>query len=245
MQNHDVVIDTEGLQGPQLSSLGLKSFDEEYSNEGSVRFIKRLQCILSRDRLQDGELFKLNIFPICANSTPLKAIPTLFSDVIKRMDGWGDSGKINPFDDIYYIVFQITVRMATCRELAEDSTAVDQLFGLFWKLQKSATPVGVLLPWFPSKAKRDKNQANADLYNFLSGYIDSRRSAQESGSDAIDLLIAQGVHNTAITGVSRSHVLFAGSLINLFQFVNNVIFAGIANTGIMCACLVNSRWANG
>ena len=133
------------------------------------------------------------------------------------MDGWGDSGKINPFDDIYYVVFQMTVRMATCREFADDSVTVDQLFGLYWKLEKSATPVGVLLPWFPSKANRDKMKANADMYNLLSGYVGSRRSAQESGSDAIDLLIAQGDDDSAIIGVSRPHILFAESLIKFIS----------------------------
>ena len=129
------------------------------------------------------------------------------------MDGWGDSGKINPFNDVYYLVFQMTVRMTTCSELAEDWAAIDRLFALYWKLEKSATPVALLLPWLPSNARRDKMQATADMYNMLSGYIDSRRSAQESGSDAIDLLIARGEDNTNIIGVSRLHVLFAGCLI--------------------------------
>ena len=129
------------------------------------------------------------------------------------MDGWGDSGKINPFNDVYYLVFQMTVRMTTCSELAEDWAAIDRLFGLYWKLEKSATPVALLLPWLPSNARRDKMQATADMYNMLSGYVDSRKSAQESGSDAIDLLIARGEDNTNIIGVSRLHVLFAGCLI--------------------------------
>ena len=151
--------------------------------------------------------------PFCANSTLSKALPTLFSDIIKRMDGWGDSGKINPFNDVYYLVFQMTVRITTCSELAEDWAAIDRLFGLYWKLEKSATPVGLLLPWLPSNARRDKKQATADMYNMLSGYVHSRKSAQESGSDAIDLLIARGDDNTSIIGVSRLHVLFAGCLI--------------------------------
>ena len=129
------------------------------------------------------------------------------------MDGWGDSGKINPFNDVYYLVFQMTVRMTTCSELAEDWAAIDRLFGLYWKLEKSATPVGLLLPWLPSNARRDKMQATSDMYNMLSGYVDSRRSARKSGSDAIDLLIARGEDNTNIIGVSRLHVLFAGCLI--------------------------------
>ena len=54
-------IDTEGSQVPQVSSLALMSSAEEYSNDESMKFIKRLQCIISRDRLQDGEPFTLNI----------------------------------------------------------------------------------------------------------------------------------------------------------------------------------------
>ena len=54
-------IDTEGPQAPQLSSLGLKSFEDEYSNDQFMKFMKSLQWIMSRDRLQDGEPFTLNI----------------------------------------------------------------------------------------------------------------------------------------------------------------------------------------
>ena len=143
------------------------------------------------------------------------------------MDGWGDSGKINPFNDVYSFIFQMTVRMATCRELAEDEVAVDRLFGLFWKLEKTATPVGLLLPWLPSKAIRDKKQATADMYNTVFGYIASRRSARESGSDAIDLLIAQGDDNVTIVEVSWSHVLFARCLIPSIA---------VRSQGHLCGC---------
>ena len=98
--------------------------------------------------------------------------------------------------------------MATCRELAEDLPTVDRLLGLYWKLEKSATLLGLVLPWLPSKASRNKKQANADMYNILSSYIDSRRSAQEAGSDTIDLLIAQGDVNPAIVTVGL-HLLFS------------------------------------
>lgn len=155
--------------------------------------------------MQDGERYILHVvgYFIFANDNALKVLPTLFSDITKRMEGWGDTGKINPFDDVYKFVFQMTVRMATCKELAEDWAAIDRLFGLYWKLEKSATMVGLLLPWLPSKARRDKKQATADMYSMLSGYVDSRRSVQETGSDAIDLLIEKGDNNTDIIGVSR------------------------------------------
>lgn len=118
------------------------------------------------------------------------------------MEVWGDEGTFNPFHDVYNFVFQMTVRMATCRELSEDRAAVDRLFDLYWKLEKAATPISILLPWFPGKARKDKKQANTDLYMMLSGYVDTRRSAEEPTSDAIDVLIAQGEDNPAIVGVS-------------------------------------------
>ena len=37
----------------------------------------------------------------------------LFNDINNRMDGWGAEGKINPFQDIYGLVFHVTVRMAS------------------------------------------------------------------------------------------------------------------------------------
>ena len=183
-------------------------------------------------------------FPIYANSILSKVIPTLFSDIIKRMDGqWGDSGKINPFNDVYYLVFQMTVRMATCRALAEDWAAIDRLFRLYWTLEKSATPVGVLLPWFPSKASRDKKQANVEMYNMLYGYVDYRRSAQESGSDAIDVLIAQGEDNMSIVGVGQSHVLFVGSLIPSISVHSYHRFCGFRQyRNDLC---VSCRWSLG
>lgn len=241
-----VVIHSEGPQAPKLSDIGLKSVEEEESNDQVIGFNKKLQHILRRERLQDGKSYMLNVVhACCSNGTPSKVLPTLFSDIIKRMEGWGDEGKINPFNDVYNFVFQMTVRMATCRELSEDRDAVDRLFGLYWKLEKSATPVGLLLPWLPSKAKKDKQQATADLYNMLSGYVDSRRSAGVPGSDAIDLLIAQDEDNPAIVGVSQLHFSLAWCLIRLFQFVLGVIFAGVINTGIICTCLEEGRWFHG
>jgi sterol 14-demethylase len=131
--------------------------------------------------------------------------PTLFSDTILRMDAWGSEGKIDPFDDVYHLVFQMTVRMATCEELAGDPLMVQKMRQLYWKLQESATAVSLLLPWFPSAARRNKAQATKDLYNTLSHYVDIRRKAQVPSTDAIDVLIADGEDDGTI--VEESIVL--------------------------------------
>ncbi|KAF5378786.1 hypothetical protein D9615_006939 [Tricholomella constricta] len=164
-------------------------------------FNKQLSILMNKKRLSD-------------------VIPTLFDDVQARMDGWGKEGRMDPFKDIYDLVFQMTVRMATCRELASDIEEIKRLQADYWTLEKSATPTALLLPWFPSKAKRDKEAATKDLFMKLYGYVELRRAADVPSADAIDLLLAEGLSTEHIVG-----------------FILNVIFAGVVNTGI------NSCWA--
>jgi hypothetical protein len=131
----------------------------------------------------------------------LTVLPILLSDISRRMEAWGTEGKMNPFKDIYDLIIQMTVRIASCEELAADQRSVQNMSDLYWKLEKSATPVGLLLPWFPGTAKRDKEQASKGLYNMLSHYVDVRQKAEVPNSDAIDTLIADGADTTIIVEV--------------------------------------------
>jgi cytochrome P450 len=109
----------------------------------------------------------------------------------------------------------MTVRMATCRELASDLSAVARLQKHYWTLEKSATPAALLLPWFPSPARRAKEASTKALYTMLWDYIEERKAASVPSSDAIDVLLGQGLSNDVI-----------------IQFILSVIFAGVINTGI-------------
>ena len=125
-------------------------------------------------------------------------MPTLFTDINKRMDAWGREEKINPFKDIYKLVFPMTFRMASCEELANNQGSIQKMRDHYWKLKKSATPVNLLLPWFTGTAKRNKNQATKDLHAMVFHYMDVRRKAKVPNSDAIDVLIADGEDDTMI-----------------------------------------------
>ena len=157
------------------------------------------------------------------------------------METWGAEGKRNPFKDIYDLVFQLTVRMATCEELATDLRMIERMNDLYWKLDKSSTPASLLLPWFPSTARKDKDEATKNLYDILSHYVDLRQKAEVPNSDAIDLLIADGTDNVTI--ISVGFVLFISPLIfelmNTSKFVLNIIFTGVINTGMLGASLHN------
>jgi hypothetical protein len=115
------------------------------------------------------------------------------------------------------IVFQMTVRMAACRELASDLPALTAFQKHYWILEKSATPTALLLPWFPGPAKRAKEASTKALFTTLWDYIEERKKASVPSSDAIDMLLGLGMSNG-----------------DIIQFVLAVIFAGVVNTGINC-----------
>jgi len=95
----------------------------------------------------------------------------------------------------------MTARMATCRDLTKNEGDLKKVGELFMTLQTSATPTSLLLPWFPSPARKTGKQATTELYTVLCNYVEARRRAQELTSDAIDVLIADGETTQNIVGV--------------------------------------------
>ncbi|KZP30145.1 cytochrome P450 [Athelia psychrophila] len=145
-----------------------------------------------------------------------QVIPTLFSDVHKRMETWGSEGQLNPFNNIQTLVFQMTVRMASCSELSTNYSDLDRMSELYWELERNSTPASLLLPWFPGKARRNKKEATRGLYNLIDHYVQLRRSAEVPSSDTFDFLIADGAEDKDIVA-----------------FVQEMIFAGAINTGML------------
>ena len=107
------------------------------------------------------------------------------------------------------LVFQMTVRMATCRELAEDKQAIQDLRKHYFDVEQSTTPVSVLLPWFPGPAKKVKTKATLELYHLIKKYVTMRRETKIPSSDPIDLLIANGDSNDVIINVSALNLFYS------------------------------------
>ncbi|KAH9477139.1 Cytochrome P450 monooxygenase [Psilocybe cubensis] len=192
----------EGYKILMGAAPSLKDIQVEENTQGDVSwFNKQIAILLNKNRLTD-------------------ALPFLLNDVNNRMESWGKSARIDPFKHIYDLVFQMTVRMASCDELAKDVKTISELQSLYWTLEKSATPTALLLPWFPSPAKKRKEVATKELFMKLYGFVEARRHATVPSTDAIDVLLGQGMDTP-----------------NIVQFVLSVIFAGVINTGI------NSCWA--
>ncbi|KJA20453.1 hypothetical protein HYPSUDRAFT_813626 [Hypholoma sublateritium FD-334 SS-4] len=188
---------TEGYKILLGASPSLKDINIQSSGEGGAWFNKQVALLFTnKQRLTEN-------------------IPALLEDINRRMESWGREGQIDPFKSIYDLVFQMTVRMASCDELANDEQELEKIQELYWILEKSATPTAVLLPWFPGPAKKAKEVATRQLYMKLSHYVDIRRVSKVPTNNAIDILIGQGRSNP-----------------DIIAFILGVIFAGVINTGI-------------
>ena len=97
----------------------------------------------------------------------------------------------------------MTARMATCHDLTKNEADLKKINELFMTLQTSATPASLLLPWFPSPARKIGKEATTELFTILYTYVETRRHAEPT-SDAIDVLIADGETTQNIVGVSYS-----------------------------------------
>jgi hypothetical protein len=130
----------------------------------------------------------------------------------------------------------MTVRMTSCRDLSEDKEAVTRLAKYLRAIEENNTPVTILLPWFPSFAKKAKQKATMALYTTILSYITARRkSSALSNIDPIDLFISQGISDNTIVGV-RPPCDISRYRLMLQQTVLGLIFAGVANTGVNCEC---------
>ncbi|KAJ7461023.1 cytochrome P450 [Mycena galericulata] len=188
-----------GGPAPRLQDINIKPVEE-----GPGPLIKHvLSLFRNKDRMTD-------------------VIPYLFEDMNRRMDEWGQSGKLNPFKEMYDLVFQMTVRMGTCRELADNQQATNRLSELFLLHEQAASPVSLLLPWLPGPARNTKEKATRAMYDMLTHYVDLRRNSDTQSADAIDLLIAEGYDDATTVA-----------------YTLGIIFAGVINTGmIVCWTIV-------
>ena len=95
----------------------------------------------------------------------------------------------------------MTARMIACHDLTKNEADLKKIGKLLLIFLTSGTPTSLLLPWFPSPAKKTGKEATTELFTMLYTYVETRRHAEPT-SDAIDALIADGETTEAIVGVS-------------------------------------------
>lgn len=139
-------------------------------------------------------------------------------------------GVMNPFENIYRIVYQLTMRTVGAHEIAEDAELCDKTLALFESIEAAGTATKILFPWMPSVGQMRQLAAGARLYMTLDGIVSKRRKDGVRRDDALQHLMDQD------TG-----------MVQMASFIIGSLFAGQLNSGVNAAWILvelaqNAEW---
>lgn len=113
-------------------------------------------------------------------------------------------GITDPFQSIYGIVYQLTMRTVACDDIADSPELLAQTLKLYETIDGSATPTAIMFPWFPSPAVVKRTIAGGRLYMIINNIVKERKSTGIKGEDPLQFLIDEGDSMTRIIEVRPS-----------------------------------------
>ncbi|KAF2157541.1 cytochrome P450 [Myriangium duriaei CBS 260.36] len=184
--------------------------DDEVEVKNRMHFVKRMTNLVKRDQF-------------------LTSLPYLINDTLDRLDTLAKKspGIFDPFEDIYRIVFQLTMRTVACKEAAEDRQMLDTLLYLFEQVESCATPTLIMYPSLPTYSKLKRVYAGGRIYFIFDKLIKQRQKTGRREDDAMQYMMDLG-----------------DSTLDVITFVMSALFAGQLNSGINAAWLLAFLAAN-
>ena len=161
-----------------------------------------------------------------------RKLSTLTSDTQEAMDAIKNdpSGRTNPFESIYRIVFRLTIRIVGASEIADNPKILKEALKLFEYIEASTTATSIILPKFPSPAVLKRTYGGARLYMMVENIVKKRAESDEKHDDPLQHMLDQG---------DRTH--------KIIEFIIGALFAGLLNSGInaawvLCYLATSPEW---
>lgn len=98
---------------------------------------------------------------------------------------------MDPFDDIYRVVYALTMRTVGAAEIFRSPELMDKTLGWFETLQ-DASVVKIIFPWLPTFTDLRRMIAGGRLYYLLKSLVDDRKRTGRREEDALQYLIDTG-----------------------------------------------------
>lgn len=108
---------------------------------------------------------------------------------------------VDPFAVMYRLIYQLTHRTLGCHDVAEKPDLLETTLKHYSCIEESS-PVQILFPELPTFAKVRKQWAGINLYWQFSKIIHARRDQGMKGTDAMQMLIDDGMNEIEIASVS-------------------------------------------
>lgn len=186
------------------------SFGQGYSSMlGGSPEVKKDNNPLAERASDDDEFsqyFSKRIIAMMKGNQLGKGLPQMLKDVRAKLDSLASDpkGLTDPFDSIYRIVFQLTMRTVACNEIASNLPLLEKTLKQYETIESTATAISIMFPWVPTPAKARRTFAGAKLYMTIKRIMDERSKTGRREDDALQYLIDQGDDVTHIITVRTS-----------------------------------------
>lgn len=110
---------------------------------------------------------------------------------------------VDPFESINEAIFQLTMRLFACEELANDWALQDRFIRRFQRVERNFSPADAIIPWLPTPSKVVRTIAGAQLYMDVKKIMDQRQATGIRHDDSLQMLIDQGEKADRVIAVRR------------------------------------------
>lgn len=190
--------------------------DEEFTRW----FSKRITSMLGKDVLE-------------------KALPNIIGDCKRRLDEMGDAGVTDPFESIYSIVFQLTMRIVGANEIAEDRKLMNKVEHYYAAIDDSANTWNIIFPSLPTWSLIKRYYSGARIYMIFQNIIKRREKQGRREDDPLQFMLDKG---DSLDHVIRFVIgsLFAGELVCLCQLESAKFSSTIIQGFLILVCIQQS-----
>lgn len=130
---------------------------------------------------------------------------TAFDAIVKSHGGQG-TGAFDPFDDLYRIVYQLTMRTVGATEIAESPQLMARTLSLFEEVERNTSSTRIIFPWLPTLGYIRQTIAGGKLYVIFDKIAKERRSTGKTHEDAFQFLMDTGEDIVRILTVSLTRL---------------------------------------
>lgn len=112
------------------------------------------------------------------------------------------TGVFDPFEDIYRIVYQLTMRTVGATEIAESPELLDRTLKCFEEMEGAASVARIAFPWLPTPGYLTQVINGAKLYAIFDKFAKDRKTTGRREEDALQFLLDMDVDMVRVLSVS-------------------------------------------
>lgn len=155
-----------GVTGDEARKVFLESKDFNMSAGYAALFAGGAEPPAKSQEEQDltSAVFSKRVTEMLKRENFVKTLGRLISDTRSRLDELAKDlkGLTGPFESVYGIVYQLTMRTVACNDIANDRVLLERTLDLFEQIDAALSPHLIIYPWLPSLGKMKRLWAAAN-----------------------------------------------------------------------------------